>query len=347
MRRTPFFALALLAFAACASPTEHAASQIAAATNETAPAAEAKATETVTLRVVASNLTSGTQQSYDPGEGARILQALKPDVALMQEFNYGRNTEADLTSFVTATFGEEYTWSRESGNAQIPNGVVSRYPIVAKGQWADPQTTTRGFAWARIDVPGDRDLWAISVHLLTSGASRRQAEANAIVARVRAEVPAGDFVVLGGDFNTGSRTEQCIRTFGSLFGVGGPFPVDTRGNGDTSAQRDDPYDWVLASPALDALEIPAVVGGLAFAHGMVFDSRNFDPLPNVAPVRRGDSGAVNMQHMAVVRDFALPVPAPVPPVVLEPPATEPPVEGADAGASAEPPPGRAIDAAAE
>ncbi|MBX3226829.1 MAG: endonuclease/exonuclease/phosphatase family protein [Labilithrix sp.] len=335
MRRPSFFALAFLALAACAAPVDQGATQVAASTNETAPRAAATST-TTTLRVVASNLTSGNRQSYDPGEGARILQALKPDVALMQEFNYGRNTTAELTTFVHDTFGAEYTWSRETGAAQIPNGVVSRYPIVAKGQWADPQTSTRSFAWARIDVPGDRDLWTISVHLLTSGASRRQAEANAIVARVRAEIPAGDYVVLGGDFNTGSRTEQCIRTFGSLFKTQGPYPVDTRGNGGTSASRGSPYDWVLASPALDALETPAVVGGVSFTHGMVFDSRNFDPLANVAPVRRSDSGAVNMQHMAVVRDFALPVPE-EPPVVVEAPdagATEPEAPAPDADASA-------------
>src|SRR5689334_14110649 len=43
------------------------------------------------LRVVASNLSSGPKQSYDPGEGIRLLKGLRPDVALIQEMNYGQN----------------------------------------------------------------------------------------------------------------------------------------------------------------------------------------------------------------------------------------------------------------
>ena len=330
MRRTSLFAVALLALAACASPADQSASQSNAVSNN---AIEPTSTSTTNLRIVAANITSGNLQSYDPGEGVRILQALKADVTLLQEFNYGNNSADAISGFVASTFGPEYSYFRETGNAQIPNGVVTRYPIRTQGQWEDPQTATRSFAWARIDIPGDHDLWAISVHLLTSSASRRQAEASTIVARIRAEVPAGDYITVGGDFNTGSRTEACLRTLGSSFQVNGPFPVDTRGNGGTSASRGKPYDWVLVSPTLDSLETPAVVGGIEFAHGMVFDSRNFDPLANVAPVRRGDSGASNMQHMAVVRDFAIPVPAPVvtevpdtkEPRTTEPGTTEPPV----------------------
>jgi len=36
----------------------------------------------------------------------------------------------------------------------------------------------------------------------------------------------------------------------------------------------------------------------------VFDSRVYTPLSDVAPVLSTDSAATNMQHMAVVRDFA-------------------------------------------
>ena len=314
MRPTYLLTAAFLLLAACSSSTDDVASQSNADTattrNGTEPTTTNAPATTTTLRIVASNLTSGNLQSYDPGDGARILQALKPDVALMQEFNYGNGSPEAIRSFVDATFGTDYSYTRETGHAQIPNGVVSKYPIVTGGQWTDPQTATRSFAYARIDIPGDHDLWAISVHLLTSGASRRSAQAQTIVSQIRAMVPAGDYLTIGGDFNTRSRTEGCVQTLGAFFKVTGPFPVDTHNNGDTSANRNDPYDWVLVSRDLDALQTPAVVGGLSFPAGMVFDSRNFDPLANVAPVRRGDSGASNMQHMAVVRDFALPVPPP-------------------------------------
>jgi hypothetical protein len=48
-----------------------------------------------------------------------------------------------------------------------------------------------------------------------------------------------------------------------------------------------------------------VIGQSTYADGIVFDSRVYDPLAEVAPVLFGDSGAVNMQHMAVARDFSM------------------------------------------
>jgi len=313
-----FFAGLFLILAACGGTPENVASQTHADTDGTDPVVT-NAPSTTTLRIVASNTTSGNLQSYDPGDGQRILQALKPDVALMQEFNYGDNSEGAIRSFVDATFGTEFSVYRETDHAQIPNGVVSRYPIITGGYWTDPQTSTRSFAYARIDIPGDHDLWAVSVHLLTSGSSRRSSQATAIVNAINANVPAGDYITIGGDFNTKSRTEGCVQTLGRVFKVTGPWPVDTHNNGDTSSNRNDPYDWVLVNPALDAFQVPAQVGGLSFPSGLVFDSRNFDPIDNVAPVRRGDSGSSNMQHMAVVRDFALPVPPTAPPAPVVPP----------------------------
>src|SRR4051812_31220585 len=132
----------------------------------------ARAADTVPLRILAANLTSGNFQSYDlpsvsiGGEGARILAGLHPDIVMLQEFNYAGNTAGELRSFVDATFGSSFSYYREAG-AQIPNGVISRYPILAAGEWDDPEVTNRDFAYARIDIPGPIDLWAISVHLLT------------------------------------------------------------------------------------------------------------------------------------------------------------------------------------
>ena len=48
-------------------------------------------------------------------------------------------------------------------------------------------------------MPGPRDLWAVSVHFLTTGAGNRDAEASALVDYVTANVPATDFLVIGGD----------------------------------------------------------------------------------------------------------------------------------------------------
>lgn len=129
------------------------------------------------LRIVAANLTSGNGQDYDPGHGARILRGLQPDIVLIQEFNYLNNTASDFRAWVDDTFGADFSYMREPSPGQIPNGVISRYPILASGKWEDANVSNRDFAWARIDIPGDRDLWVISVHLLTTSSSNRNAEA--------------------------------------------------------------------------------------------------------------------------------------------------------------------------
>lgn len=128
----------------------------------------------IRLRVIVANTTSGNNQTYDPGEGLRIFQGLHPDITLVQEFNYGNNSEAAIRGFVSTAFGTAFSYFRESG-FQIPNGIVSRYPIVASGSWTDPSVSNRGFAWARIDLPGPRDLWAVSIHLLTASATEAAA----------------------------------------------------------------------------------------------------------------------------------------------------------------------------
>src|SRR5437868_3262504 len=111
----------------------------------------------VPVRLMAANITSGNLQSYDPGEGIRIFQGTRPDVVMIQEFNYGDNSATAIRQFVNTAFGTTFSYYREGG-AQIPNGVISRYPIIASGEWDDTSVTNRDFAWARIDVPGPKDL---------------------------------------------------------------------------------------------------------------------------------------------------------------------------------------------
>lgn len=263
----------------------------------------------VTVRVVASNLTSGNYQSYDLGHGARILQGVHPDVVLMQEFNYGTNSAADLRAFVDSTFGTSFSYKR-GAPAQIPNGIISRYPIRAAGEWKDALVSNRNFVWARIDVPGPVDLWAISVHLLTSSAANRKSEATALVSFINANIPASDYVVLGGDFNTSTRTEGALTTLSSRFVTTGPFPVDTAGDSDTNATRSKPYDWVVASPELHGRRVASTLGAKSFLNGAVVDTRSYAPLSDLAPALASDSAASQMQHMAVVRDFQVDSDAP-------------------------------------
>ena len=259
-----------------------------------------------TIRTVAANITSGNSQAYE-APGTRILQGLQPDVVMIQEFDVNSGSTADLRGWVDSTFGPEFNYFRENYSG-IPNGVISRWPIVASGSWDDTIIGDRGFAWARIDIPGEKNLWVVSVHLKASSgfASERQTQARQLVAYIQANVPPEDYLLLGGDLNTFSTTESCVRTLGDLLTTAAPHPVDQAGDPDTNASRSEQYDWVLAEPELDSLETPVKIGALSFAHGLVFDSRKFTPLNSVSPVLSGDSGASNMQHMAVVRAFAVP-----------------------------------------
>ena len=259
----------------------------------------------VRVRIVAANLTSGNNQSYDPGHGIRILQGLAPDVALVSEMNFGDNSSEDIRAFVDQAFGPEFQFTRQDG-VNIPCGVVTRYPIVDSGIIDDPTLTDRDLSFARIDVPGDRDLWAISVHLSGSSSTNRTSGANAIVSFVSSRVPASDLIVVGGDMNTRSRGEACVQRLADVVTTAGPYPVDQAGEEDTNQPRNEPYDWVLADPDLDALEVPTEIGSQSFPAGLVLDTRVYSPLSDVAPALAGDSAAQNMQHMAVIRDFLLP-----------------------------------------
>lgn len=265
------------------------------------------------LRAVAANLSSGNLQSYEPGEGLRILQGLRPDVVMIQEFNYWIDpnqyprpapSPTDLEAMVGRAFPDAgFAYARGSG--QLPNGVISRWPIVSSGEWSDPQVGNRTFAWAKIDLPGPRDLWVVSVHLLTSNPGDRAAEARALVEALDSTVPPNDFLLIGGDFNTGATSEGAFSTLSARVVTSGRPPVDQSNNPGTNTSRNKPYDQVLASGCLQPNQRAVHLGANQFDAGLVFDSRVYTPLADVAPVLQGDSAASSMQHMAVVKDFLI------------------------------------------
>ncbi len=257
------------------------------------------------LRVMAANISSGPSLVYGPAEGVRIFQGLHPDVVLIQELVVGGNTTAEVDSFVTTTFGAGFSYYREPA-VQIPNGIISRYPILDAGTWVDPAVANRGFAYAKLDVPGPHPLWAVSLHLLTTGANQRATEVTSLVAQVKTLIPAADYLVLGGDFNTPVRTEACITGLSEIVVTSAPYPADGAGNQNTSGPRSKPHDWLLADSDLSAFGLPVAIGQRGYVGGLVFDSRVFTPLSDVAPVQVMDSAAQNMQHMPVVRDFLVP-----------------------------------------
>ena len=266
--------------------------------------------EPLSIRVVAANLTSDNKQSYSPdngnhsnpeGAGARILKALKPDIVMIQEFN----TSVPARQWINKTLGKDFVFMAEKG-MQIPNGIISRFPIVESGSWDDPVLNNREFAWAHLRLPEKRDLWVVSVHLHSKGEDSRATQTAALAKFIAKNVPKDAMLLIGGDFNSRTTREPCLKELASVVVIPEHPPADQHGEISTNAPRNRPYDWVLASQLLDKAAIPVKLADAEFPNGLVFDSRVFEPLDKVAPVQKSDSGVPNMQHMAVVRDFKIP-----------------------------------------
>lgn len=263
---------------------------------------ETAVTSNITVTIMAANTSSGTDQAYH-GEGIRIFQALKPDIVGIQEFNYASGADA----LVDTAFGTNYYMYKQTGSVSIPNGIISRYPILASGTWIDPEIGDRDFPWAQIDIPGTQDLYVVSVHLKASSSSddiaKRTRQATNLVSLIRSNFPADALISVAGDFNTYSDTEGCLT---ALRAVTTDFvrPADQYGDQDTNEPRSEPYDRVLTSTNLHLKHISTVVGGTTFANGIVFDTAKWGgSVPS--PAEPGDSHVVGMQHMAVMKTFQI------------------------------------------
>ncbi len=270
------------------------------------------------IKIMAANTTSGTDQAYEE-PGVRIFQALRPDIVLIQEFNYESGT---LRQLVDRAFGPEYYYSVEGGSS-IPNGIVSRWPILASGEWYDSVASNRDFAWAVIDIPGEKNLQVVSVHLLTSSSGDRNAEATALKGYIQANFDDNHFIVVGGDLNTGSRGEAAITTFETFLDADDHTPVDRLGNDNTNEGRTKPYDWVMPNAELDQHHTTLYVGSnsRAYPQGIVFDSHIYPDLDEVYPVQYPDSHVSGMQHMAVMKAYDIPVASPTPTITPVPSPT--------------------------
>lgn len=275
------------------------------------------------LSILAGNITSGSGQSYE-APGSHILEALAPDVALLQEFNMTNSASTNAYRvWVNEHFGTGFSYYVESEPSDnIPNGIVSRWPILQAGEWTDTLVPDRDFAWAAIDLPGTQDLLAVSVHIKASSGyeSTRTAEARLLTNYVATSGwLSNGFVVIGGDFNLGRRTETALSVLTAKVVSDLHQPADQNGNKNTNSGRDNPYDLVLPSSNLDARHRPVSCYGYTFTNGLVFDTRvswtNGLPPPALAT----DSSALNMQHMAVLKVFELDQP-PAEPTLAPPQA---------------------------
>ncbi|RME04859.1 MAG: hypothetical protein D6812_03905, partial [Deltaproteobacteria bacterium] len=208
--------------------------------------------------------------------------------------------------FVNRAFGSEFSYYVEPGRENIPNGIVSRYPIRSAGEWKDDLTPDRDFAWAIIDLPGEIDLQVVSMHLVSGGSliETRNTQAEAIEALVAEHFDPDQYIAVGGDTNIRSMEEPAFDTFDAFLDPFEHIPVDPEGNMNTSEPRTKPYDWVMPNDLLDARHVPLELDGALFPEGLVFDSYVHTPLPE--PVEYEDSHVPGMQHMPVIKAYEIP-----------------------------------------
>ncbi|MBU1908887.1 MAG: hypothetical protein KJ726_02445, partial [Verrucomicrobia bacterium] len=255
------------------------------------------------LTIMAANLTGMEQMYREPS--VRIFRGLLPDIVAIQEFKVADNNHR---AFVDRAFGTNFYYMVEHSfrkvKFSIPNGIISRWPIIASGEWDDLSSWTRDFAWAIIDIPGSRNLHVVSVHFQYSGGDAdRIREARDLVAYVRECVHPDDFLVIAGDLNTHGRNTEVLAILSAIV-TDAHQPADQAGDLDTNHTRTGDLDYVLPSANLDALHIPLTLDNITFADGMVFDSTLW-PVPPY-PIEPNDSHERDMQHMAVMKAFALP-----------------------------------------
>lgn len=267
-----------------------------------------------TITIMAANISSGNYQCYE-GPGIRIFQGLKPDICCIQEFNYKNGTIDEL---VDTAFGTGYNYYREpyTNSGDIPNGIIYRndFKVLDSGSWDDPEIDNRGLAFVKLDVPGsgNPNLLVVSVHISTQS-SKQVITSRALIAKicdyynVSSIYAITDYVVIAGDFNAGSRSAQIVQIFKNEGNFVDTVAVDQSNNGNTSATRSKVHDFVIVNGLLNQQMTSVAVGNSSFKNGFVFDSRVFSPLSAVSPVQSSDSGATNMQHMAVIKAFTLPM----------------------------------------
>lgn len=273
--------------------------------------------ETVSFRAMAANISTGNNQSYDPGHGIRIFKAVKPDIVMIQEFRYGRNNDDDINSMVSSTFGPEYFYSRGRyvDSSWIPNGIISRFPIIESGYWKSNLANNRDWDWAILDIPGNKELLVVSLHLLTE---KNAQEIGPLTREIENKI-ADDkkknleyYVMVGGDFNSSTVLNgktDLKRVVYTSFSNNGSRPKDQDGDTTTNATRGKTLDVLLVDKELQQKEIPAKIGRHSYNNGHVFDSRVYDKLGelgDVTPVQADDCKGgkpIYNQHMAVIRDF--------------------------------------------
>lgn len=262
------------------------------------------------VRLVSWNILRGKPVD-EPAVFARMLQALRPDVVLLQEWN--RGTEAELKSWFTVHVDPTVDWNvrlleQPADKPGLTGGVaiVSRLPLSPAAPTPKVESDTVRAIAAKVRSPLG-EIAVASIHLKCCGSAagpeeaRRIAEASAVNATLKAlRAP---MIAVGGDYNlVGGRAP--LDTLANSLDAGGnlaPAPAFLLGERLMTTWRDDPspfsagrLDYVLTSPST-----------LSVAQTFIVDTRRLtDGALAMMGLDRADSAASD--HMPVVVDLTTP-----------------------------------------
>jgi autotransporter-associated beta strand protein len=258
-----------------------------------------------TANLVSGTTTVGGSTAYDD-PGQRLLKALLPDIVAIQEWVVTNSVAA----FVEDNFGAEYDYYIEpEGDANpIPNGIISRWPILAEGQWLDYDVGSRDFVWATIDLPGAKNLNLVNVHLKAGNTptdvAEREAQTRALTNYIaNAGFDAGDYLAIAGDLNQSNRTDEAVLTILGNLVSDAKQPTTKSGSKNTNPSDSRPYDFVLPDAALEVQHVGMSYNGTSFPDGFIFDSREWGD--HQYPALGSDSEALNLTHRPVLKVFTL------------------------------------------
>ena len=287
------------------------------------------------IRIMTANTTTGNKQRYEE-YGMRGFYAMDPDIILIQEFkNSAENVVALLEEHFKTDYhyyvfnddenelipDDEYIYRTGRITNNISNGIITKGDLkIIKGYHKNSAVDTivdRGYDAVIVDLPGEKDLLAFSLHLSYNYSISEHASVRKMAETIQMKENADFYYAIGGDLNIGANcnskrshrnhtlVSSLISEWSNIVSVDVDYPEDQNHNCNTNRGRNSHYDWLLVDSELQENSVPVKIGNVNYPNGYVLDSRVQNPLSDISPVEYGDSNALNMQHEAVVRDFII------------------------------------------
>lgn len=204
------------------------------------------------VRIVNYNIHQGLNPDgqVDPEATARTIEALDPDVLLLQEIGRGWpiHTFMDTGEWLSRRLGMPFLYQR-AADPQFGNAIMTRLPILEHDGGFLPfgeGPQRRSYLRARIDLGGGRRITVIDVHLQHQERTKtREAQISDLLRVWGGQRPA----VIGGDMNT-QPDEANLRLFldAGLVSVQDEAGLGHLPTATEESVRGDRVDYVFVTP---------------------------------------------------------------------------------------------------